>query len=230
MKIAVFDENSNNSSYLKQSIYTFSNLKNFELVIDVFSNINDFLKSKPNYILYFIAFKTKADILLAQKLLQKNTETPIVVTADDTSLAVEAFKINAYNFLHTPFRITDLYDVLENFFSSYLSNALLINNGLENVYINTSDILYLEADNKRCQIHTKNQTICCNKTMARVYNVLPQDSFLKINRAFIVNANHVSRFNSSHVILTNGTTVYPSRHFYKAFKEDFLKTTSPKIP
>lgn len=230
MKIAIFDEKVNDTTHLKHSIYTFANYKRLELVVDTFSNINDFLSNEQNYILYFVSFKTKNGILLAHKLFQKGSKTPIIITASDCSLAAEAFKINAYNFLQTPFPEIFLYDILENFFSSYCYNALLINDGLENVYINTKDILYLEANNKHCQIHTKNQTFYCNKTMARVYDILPKGNFLKINRAFIVNANYVSRFNSSHVILTNGTIVYPSRHFYKTFKEDFLLTTAPKIP
>ncbi len=230
MRIAVFDENYCDSAYLKHLIYIFSNNKKFDLVVDVFSDINEFLKTKREYILYFISFETKNGILAAKNLYNKNKNSSIIITANDSRLAVEAFKINAYNFLQLPLKEKILYEILNDFFRSYQCEALLISDGFENIYINVKDILYLEADNKHCVLHLKNQKVYCNKTMARVYNVLPKECFLKTSRAFVVNANHVSRFNSEHIILENGDTLYPSRHFYKSFKCDFLRTSNLRIP
>lgn len=230
MRIAVFDENYCDSAYLKHLIYIFSNNKKFDLVVDVFSDIEEFLKTKREYILYFISFETKNGILAAKNLYNKNKNSSIIITANDSRLAVEAFKINAYNFLQLPLKEKILYEILNDFFRSYQCEALLISDGFENIYINVKDILYLEADNKHCVLHLKNQKVYCNKTMARVYNVLPKECFLKTSRAFVVNANHVSRFNSEHIILENGDTLYPSRHFYKSFKCDFLRTSNLRIP
>lgn len=230
MRIAVFDENYCDSAYLKHLIYIFSNNKKFDLVVDVFSDINEFLKTKREYILYFISFETKNGILAAKNLYNKSKNSSIIITANDSRLAVEAFKINAYNFLQLPLKEKILYEILNDFFRSYQCEALLISDGFENIYINVKDILYLEADNKHCVLHLKNQKVYCNKTMARVYNVLPKECFLKTSRAFVVNANHVSRFNSEHIILENGDTLYPIRHFYKSFKCDFLRTSNLRIP
>lgn len=231
MKIAIFDENYYDSAILKQLIYTFSNNKRLDLVVDVYTDISELIAKRKNYILFFISFKTKNGILLSKKLYDHHNKTPIIITADNCSLAVEAFRINAYNFLLMPLNDMLVYEALNDFFSSFQYNySLLVSNGFENIYINTKDILYIEANNKHCFLHLNNQTVHCNKTMARVYNVLPKEYFLKTSRAFVVNTNYVSRFNKKHIILTNGDTLYPSRHFYKAFKCDFLSTVNPKIP
>ena len=230
MRIAVFDENPYNSAYLKQLIYIYSNYKKIELVVDVFSDIERFLSTKREYILYFISFETKNGTFAAQHLCKQNKEASVIITAKDSRLAVEAFKINAYNFIQLPFKKTLVYEILNDFFKAYQCEALLINDGFENIYINIKDIIYLEADNKHCILHLKNQTVYCNKTMARVFDVLPKEYFLKTSRAFVVNTMHVSRFNSEHILLANGETLYPSRHFYQTFKCDFLRTTNPKIP
>lgn len=229
MRIAIFDENSYNSNCLKHLIYTFANNEKIGLVVEVFSDINDFLKTKQNYILYFISFETQSGILAAKNLYNHNKTAAMVITANDCRLAVEAFKINAYNFLQLPYNQIFVYKILNDFFSTYRREALIISDGFENIYINTNDIIYLEANNKHCILHLKNQNVCCNKTMARVYDVLPKERFLKPSRAFIVNANHVLRFNRDHIILTNGDTLYPSRHFYKTFKGDYFRTVNPTI-
>ena len=230
MKIAIFDENSYDSTILKQLIYTFSNNQKLDLVVDVYTNANELIAKKKNYILFFISFKTKNGILLSKKLYENRDETPVIVTADDGKLAVEAFKINAYNFLLMPFNDTLVYEALNDFFSSFMYDSILVSNGFENIFINTKDIAYIEANNKHCFLHLNNQTVYCNKTMAKVYKVLPKERFLKTSRAFVVNTNYVSRFNQNYIILTNGDTLYPSRHFYKTFKCDFLNTVKPKIP
>ncbi len=230
MKIAIFDKNSCDSLILKQLIYIFLNSKKIDLVVDVFTNADELIAKRKNYILFFISYKTNDGIWLAKKLYNTHNKTPIIIISDDCCLAVEAFKINAYNFLQTPLNDMLLCEVLNNFFTSLQSNTLLVSDGCENIFINTKDILYIEANNKHCRLHLSNQIVCCNKTMAKVYNALPKEQFLKTSRAFVVNTDYVSRFNHEHIILANGDTLYPSRHFYKTFKCDFLSTVNPKIP
>lgn len=230
MKIAIFDENSYDSAILKRLIYTFSNNRKMELVVDVFTDATELISKRKNYILFFISFKTKNGILISKKIYDIDKKTPIIITANDCCLAAEAFKINAYNFLQTPFNDMLVYKVLNDFFSTVQCNSLLINDGCENIFINTNDIIYIEANNKHCFLHLNNQIVFCNKTMAKVYNVLPKERFLKTSRAFVVNADYVLKFNREHIILINGDILYPSRHFYKTFKYDFLSTLNPKIP
>ncbi len=230
MKIAIFDENSYDSAMLKRLIYMFSNSKKADLVVDVFTDANELIAKRKNYILFFISFKTKNGIGVSKKLYDTQNKTPVIITADDCRLAVEAFKINAYNFLQTPLNDILVYEALNDFFTTFHYDSLLVSDGIENIFINTKDILYIEANNKHCLLHLSNQTVYCNKTMAKVYDVLPKERFLKTSRAFVVNTHYVSRFNHEHIILSNGDTLYPSRHFYKTFKCDFLSTVNPKIP
>ena len=102
-----------------------------------------------------------------------------------------------------------------------------IKNAEDTVCLTTDDIYYLEADNKHCYIHLKNSSLYCNKTMAQVFKVLPKSHFLKTNRAFIVNLNHISRYNNDIITLKNGKTLHPSRNYYKTFKEEYRRFLRP---
>lgn len=229
MRIAIFDNNFSSSDTLRQMLYVFSNNKKIDFVVDVFENPNNLSNSENEYILIFISYNTQDGIKIAQKLFENCVKTPMVIFSDNCCHAVDAFKINAFNFLQTPLCQNSLFEILENFFISH-SSPLIVNSGRETVCINTDNIFYLEADNKHCRIHLKNDTLECNKTMAQVFSALPEERFLKINRAFVVNSDYIARFCSKYIILTNGDTLYPSRHFYKSFKADYLRITAAKIP
>lgn len=229
MKIAIFDDDFKKSSILKHLIYVFSNERKIEIVVTVFTNLNDFLNSKEDYILYFVSFNSKNGKKAAQILNDSNTKVPIIITSNDCRQAAYAFKINAYNFLKFPFKEETLFKILNDFFAIKFSYPIIFSNGLEKICINTNDIIYLEADNKHCIIHLNNGSASCNKTMAKVVNVLPEHQFIKISRSYVVNSNYIASFNHDFITLQNGTILYPSRHFYKEFKCDFLRIRSPII-
>lgn len=230
MRIAICGDDFLNIKQIKRILYIFSNYKKLELVVDIISNDTDILSIKQNYTLLFISFKNENNIKFAQYLCKNKSQIPIIVFSENLCHAADAFKINAYNFLHMPLCEDLLFEMLEDFFASFLSTPLILSDGFENICINANDIFYLEANNKHCYIHLTNQALHCNKTMARVFNALPQGRFLKISRSFIVNCDCITRFCSEYIILINGEVLYPSRHFYKTFKTDYTTFKMPRIP
>ena len=230
MRIAIYGDNFLNIKQIKRVLYIFSNCKKLELVVDVISNEEDMLSLKQNYVLIFLSFESKNSIMLAHRLYKNKKQIPIIAFSANPCHAVEAYKINAYNFLQLPLCEEMLYKMLENFFTPFLSVPIMLCDGFESICINTEDILYLEANNKHCYIHLNNESFYCNKTMARVYEILTHGHFLKISRSIIVNSDCIARFSSKQIILTNAEVLYPSRHFYKTFKSDYTALKMPKIP
>lgn len=231
MKIAVYDNDYKSSMKLKKLLYLYSDYKKADYVVDVFISCKEIFTLSDDYSLIFLSLENESGKKAARELNKKGATRKTVVTGYDCRLAAEGFKVNAFNFLQKPFFESAVFEVLEKFFSvSHTVLPMLISTGRQNLCLNICDILYLEANNKHSIIHLKNQTVTCNKTMARVFDVLPKNSFSKINRAYVVNLNHISSFSSENVVLTNKETLHPSRHFYKSFKTDYLHTQNPKIP
>ncbi len=230
MRIAICCDECSTAFILKRMLYIFSNYKKIGFVVDIFTNATDFLASQQNYILIFISFETENSRKITKSIYKTAFKAPLIIFSTNCCHAADAFKLNAYYFLQIPLSEKALFDMLENFFVSYSSAPLLISDGFETICINVNDILYLEANNKHCIIHLMDKVIYCNKTMARVFAVLPEDRFLKINRAIIINLDYITRFSSEYIILTNGQVLYPSRHFYKSFKLEYYRIKAPKIP
>lgn len=230
MKIAICGDDFLNIKQIKRVLYIFSNYKKLGLVVDIIDTNTDPTTLTKNYILIFISFENQNSKKLAQHIYKNKSQIPIIVFSKNLCHAAEAFKINAYNFLQMPLCEELLLKILEDFFAAFLLTPLILNDGFENICINTNDIFYLEANNKHCYIHLTNQEFHCNKTMARVFSALPQGKFSKISRSLVVNCDCITRFCSEYIILKNGAVLYPSRHFYKTFKSDYNAFKMPKIP
>lgn len=233
MRIAICDSNTNYLKTLKQLLYRYSNSYKMDFIVEEFINGEQLLLSKNEYCLIFTEyFLSGINGLETAKLLRKNNDkTAIVFVSNNTDFVFESFKVAPYRFLTKPLKCEDLFDTLDDFFKSYSEKyPLCITDDINTHCLNATDILYLEANNKHCFIHLKNEVIPCKRTMARVFNALPQKYFKKIHRAFIVNLNFINKYNSEYIFLNNGEKLHISRNYYKYFKEEYLNFANPKIP
>ena len=87
-------------------------------------------------------------------------------------------------------------------------------------YIDSDDVLYLEADNNSTDIHlTNGEMITAFKTLKHFENTLPNSQFLRIHNSYMININQVSRIHTGNTVcyLKNSATKIP---FSKSYKEN----------
>jgi DNA-binding LytR/AlgR family response regulator len=87
-------------------------------------------------------------------------------------------------------------------------------------YIDSRDILYLEADNNSTDIHLKDgEMVTAFKTLKHFENVLPSDQFLRIHNSYIMNVNQVARIHTGNTVcyIKNTTIKLP---FSKSYKDN----------
>ena len=233
MRIAICDSNISYLKELKSLLYRYSNSNKMEFIVEEFTNGEQLLKSKNKYCLIFIEYTLSGinGLETAIQLRKNCNNSGIIFFSYNTDFILESFKVSPYRFLIKPLNPTVLFDTLNDFFVSYSEHyPLWITNQINTYCLNTSDIFYLEANNKHCYVHLKDEVIPCNKTMARVFSTLPHKYFKKINRAFIVNLDCISRYSNEYVFLTNGENIHISRKYYKFFKQEYIDYANPKIP
>ena len=130
-----------------------------------------------------------------------------------------------------PIEINDVYSILDDFFKEYAKERpVWIKTGEDTVTLHTKDIVYIEANNKHCYIHLIDEVLECNRTMARVNDVLPKYCFGKINRAYIVNFNHIKKYNNDNLHLSGGHVLHISRNYLKKFKTEYRSFLKPFEP
>lgn len=233
MRIAVCDRDKNVLQNIKHKLYSYAETRRLDTVVECYTSGEAMRKAKTVYNIVFLGYDLVGEngFEIAKKIRKVDNNTVIIFMSSNVELALKSFEVRPYRFLRPPINTKELYDVLDNFFKDYATICpLWIKCGEDTVCLNTGDIVYLEADNKHCIIHLKDEELHCNKTMAKVSNVLPPYCFCKINRAYIVNCNHIKRYNSDNLSLSNGHSLHISRNYMNSFKEqyrDFLKPREP---
>ncbi|MBK6833638.1 MAG: response regulator transcription factor [Bacteroidetes bacterium] len=67
--------------------------------------------------------------------------------------------------------------------------------GREIVFLNTNEILYIEANNIYCKIHLiMNKIIVCTESLKEIESQLKTPNFYKTHRSFIINTKFIERF------------------------------------
>ena len=87
-------------------------------------------------------------------------------------------------------------------------------------YIDSRDILYLEADNNSTDIHLKDgEMVTAFKTLKHFENVLPTNQFLRIHNSYIIGINHVARIHTGNAVcfIKNSTIKLP---FSKSYRDN----------
>ncbi len=233
MRIAICEKEKKLAEKTKNIIYNYAEINRLDIVVDCYSHGESFLRTKVQYNLIFIGYELmdKSGLDVAKTLRLSNCSSFIVFISSNTDFIFESFKVNTYRFLVPPINKDDIYAVLDDFFQKFGNDCpLWIKSGEETYCLSSSDIYYIEADNKHCVVHLQDESLPCNKTMAKVSKVLPKNHFIKINRAYIVNLSHIIKYNSDNVFLKNGMIVHISRNYLKNFKEDYLFFVNPRIP
>lgn len=231
MRIAICDGDTVAAEETKRAIYRYAAERNFDLFVEVYSSGIDLLKSKSDYLLIILEYHILGPngLETAEKLMENKCKSTVIFLSDYSEFVFDAFKVSPYRFLCKPLDNERLFSVLDDFFIVYNERPLWIKNGNDTFCLTAKDILYLEADNKNCYIGLKNSKLLCKKTMARVFCSLPKNRFCKINRAYVVNFNYISAYNSDMIALTNGEKLHVSRSYYKSFREEYQSFADPRV-
>nr|WP_321236161.1 response regulator transcription factor [uncultured Psychroserpens sp.] len=181
---------------------------------------------------------------------EKLEKKPYVIftTAYDT-YALNAFKINAVDYLLKPFdeeRLTiavnrileiqktnkasqlekQIKKLLQNkeAASSLFINQIRLHEKGRDLVINIDDVIYFKSDGNYIQIITNDKSYLYRKTMNSLYEKLDLNQFLRIHRALILNKVYIKQCtyinnNVYRFTLKNGVEVLSSRSFSSQIAE-----------
>jgi len=102
------------------------------------------------------------------------------------------------------------------------------NNGFD--YLNCNDILYMEASNRYTRVVALQKEITSSYSIGKFKDLMePYPFFLQVHRSFIINLNHVKRYERHGiVIMLNGYEIPVSKNMRDGFLHTFSHIT--KLP
>lgn len=223
---------------LKYFIKNFSSLEisaEFDNGIDVLKYIQE---NSLDVIFLDINIPYLDGILLAKTISKFKIKPKIVFISAYKEHAVEAFELEAFDYILKPYskeRIVSMLNKLEN--SSNQNNE--INNIDEHqklfnkislwkndkmIVIDIEDIYYCNAKERETLVYTKENEYIVNSSISEFEKNLPDDKFFKCHRSFIVNLSKIKEiipwFNSTYNLKLKdiNTDVPVSRSKIKEFK------------
>lgn len=154
-------------------------------------------------------------------------ETCFIFTTAYLRYALEGFDLDAVDYLHKPFAFSRF----QVAFSKALrrigrqpikatSQCIVVKQDYNNISIPIDDIVYIEAVEGYSKIfRTSGECVMSRILLKNVMALLPQDSFVRIHRSFIVSKSKVKSFNKQEVVLTNKVTLPVGKQYAPTIME-----------
>lgn len=185
---------------LKYFIENFSNIKivgEFEDGLDVMKFIQ---KDKVDVIFLDINISSVDGLLIAKNISRFSEKPYIVFITAYKEHAVEAFEIEAFDYILKPYdesRIKSMLKKLELSYNSKNGNLLTITNKI-NLFKNDKiivtdmdDIYYFEARDRETCVFTKDEEYIVKMSISKYYDTLPKEIFFRCHRSYIVNLTKI---------------------------------------
>ncbi|MFF2447055.1 LytR/AlgR family response regulator transcription factor [Neobacillus sp. NPDC058068] len=195
---------------------------------------------KPDLVFLDIELAEENGLSLARQL-EPLEQTPAIVfaTAYD-EYALEAFELNAVDYILKPFdeeRIQKTLEKIKKMQNLGNKNNLIQSSVKQNnngkiavlvderiVLLTVTDILYLESSEGKCNIVTCEQAYKVAEALIVLEKKVNNAKFLRVHRSFIVNLDHIVEiepwFNSTYNLhMSDGSQVPVSRTYVKLLKQ-----------
>lgn len=201
--------------------------------VECFENADEllYMVSEKNYVpdLIFmdIYMPERIGIEVARELRDMGNISGIVFVTTSKEHALEAFGVNAVQYLVKPLLEKDLFPMLDRFFDNaederkkYL--LLRIEGRIQRVALN--NIVYFEAHGKTQCLYLADGTQCIQYiTMTKIYDMLSAyQEFVRVGAAYIVNLEHVDSMNARELQFDNGNKIYLPRGSYQPLRERYF--------
>lgn len=236
MKAIIVEDEFPAREELKYFINNFSNID----IIEEFDNGVDVLKFMQktciDVIFLDINIPMFDGMLLAKTINQFKNKPKIVFITAYKEHAVDAFELNAFDYVLKPYSEERIVSTLNKLMQSKgielekehnLVNNINITLWKDNklVVVNIDDIYYCEARERETLVYTKNNEYIAKSSILEFEKKLSQDKFFKTHRSYIVNITKIEEiipwFNSTYKLklIDVDNEIYVSRSKIKEFRQ-----------
>jgi two-component system, LytTR family, response regulator len=209
--------------------------KNMEVLhtYTLWSKALDGLRNTPCDVLFLdISMQGKSGLDLLKSLPDLKSEVVFITAHSDHAL--EAFKLSATGYILKPVDEAEFVKTVDKVLErvqhkrsagkgaaqpGQVQHKIGIpgNNAID--YINIDDIVYLEALSSYTNVFTGVKKIISSYNLQKFKHILDHQLFFQVHRSYIVNLNHVRRYeNIGMLIMANNAEIPVSKNF----RDDFL--------
>lgn len=144
------------------------------------------------------------DITGLEFLKSLTTKPNVIFTTAYSEYAVESYELEAADYLLKPFefgRFLKAVNKVADLTSEESKDHLFLKSGYEHIRIDKAKLRYIKGDGNYVGFYTMDQKILCRMKMSEAEELLPNDTFLKVHRSYIVNRAEITKVEKHQVHL-----------------------------
>ena len=198
-------------------------------IVDCFEGGQSLLASDTDYQLYFldIDMPEMDGMTLAARIKERQPNALIIFVTSHEDMVYNAFEVKAFRFIPKAFDKSKLAAALDDAvkeLDAREKDVLTLEIQYKRlIKVPFKDILYIETLGRKILIHCKTETHDVNLRMKEIEEQLSPKLFFRLHTSFIVNLEHVFKYDSKEVTLVNGTILQMSRLKLKDFKTAYIQ-------
>ncbi len=142
-------------------------------------------------------------------------DTSVIFTTAYSQYAVDAFNLNAVDYLTKPIEFTRFmkacqkaYEIAQKAKGEIVETPyLFVKDGYDLVRIVLDDLLYVQSDGNYLTFKEKTRKTLTRMTMIEAIESLPKYKFMRVHKSYLINLNHVLKVERHQVNVTDDTFV-----------------------
>lgn len=226
MNILIIDDDKNFCIDMKNKLSHFLDSYVDNAYFQIYSeNITD-IQFKDIYDLAFIDINLPDidGIELAKKLKIKNICSCIVFITSHSHLVFDSLMVHPFFFIRKEFFEKDFsvfLNLLPDTFESH--HFIMLRWKEQKRIIHSEKIIYIESYGRDLIIHTVDGDFHDSRLLGEILIELPESSFIRIHRSYIINYNYIKNFSKNDIQLMNNDLLCIGRKYKSNFEKGYMK-------
>ncbi len=238
MRVAICDDTNSDITNLKKLLLSYSKKNNVPLEIDTYDSSSVLLNNvsyfkEKEYSIYFLdIIMDKNGIDVASELREITPDVPIVFTTSSKEFAINAFKVQAFDYLLKPVDQNELFNCLDKLMmlmkSSIKASFNVKLNNLSLMTININEITYIEQKDRRLLFHMNDGKLYLTTSIrGKFLDEIPFDidtyNFINCHTSFVINMNQIKSITDHSFIMKNGDNIPIAKRILKQVIDAYTK-------
>lgn len=230
IRIAICEDAKLDSERLARFVRAGARRRLFEVAISFFSSgeemLAGFMPGKFDIVFLDIYMKAMTGIEAARHIRERDDRVLLVFTTSSVDHALEGYDVQALHYLIKPVTQQGVDEALSRCFKRLedrMEKICSVMIDRKQVDVPLQDIMYVEAQNKYCNIHTSTGEIISPRVpIDKLKEQLPMPPFLHCHRSYIANLNYVHSIDND-FMMKNGDIVCIRQMDAKYMKEKYME-------
>lgn len=212
LKVVICDDESNILSDLENRVIEIAKKNSYKVNLSLIKQPEDMVKKieseNIDICLLDIDMPRISGMEIAKMINDRKLPIILIFVTGQDALVYESFRYHPFSFIRKSMLDSELYDTFVSAVKSLMEKeTIIIKVGAEQIKLELSNVLYIEADGNYVKICTENEQIRYRATLSYMEEILQNKGFLRIHKGFLVNECRVFKIGNDELELSNKETL-----------------------